>query len=256
MIFYNTKQKQWLVGFLSLCTTSVLWATKPKELPPSKSSLVTERGGLVFQFGGYWGTAGKSQHININGAIGDQYNASGRHASNALLGLGYYTKYHYFHDHALQYGVNAFYLNDMTVNGTINQENLFTNLSYYYDLKHLPVYAMFKMPQVFKLPSHFAVAADVGIGPNIMFLSRVNEQSLDGGVTLPDNAFGSRTDVTFSATAGFNIHFLQPALRSISCGYRFFYLGDAKFKRNTSQLQNTLTTGTSYANALMCQMMI
>ncbi len=212
-------------------------------------------GGLVFQFGGYSGIAGKSQHININGAIGDQYNVTNHNSFNVILGMGYYTKSHLIGSHAFQYGLNAFYLNDMTVNGTINQENLFTNLSYYYNLKHLPIYAMFKMPLLYKSPP-IALTADIGIGPNVIFLSRVDEQSLDGGVTLPDNAFGRQTDVAFSATVGFNVQFLQLDSGAVSCGYRFFYLGDASFKKNTDQLSNTLTTGPSYANALMCQMML
>ena len=83
-----------------------------------------------------------------------------------------------------------------------------------------------------------------------------NETSLDG-ITLPDNAFSSRSNVVFSATAGLGLR-LNNAFGQVplECGYRFFYLGQGNFNSKSNQLMNTLTTGESYANALICSVTI
>ena len=215
----------------------------------SSNASYLKDGEWVVQGGGFYSEMGKAQHIDINGAVGNDFNVLDKHAYNGVLGMGYYLKPSHVANHAVQYGLNAFYLHNATVDGTITQENLFTNLSYGYQVNHLPLYAMLKMPKLFAS----SVSADIGIGPNVMFLGRVKERSLDGGVTIPDNAFGSRTDVSFSATAGLNVQVMPTATHPISCGYRFFYLGEGRFKKATNQLLDTLKTGHSYAHALMCQ---
>jgi len=78
------------------------------------------------------------------------------------------------------------------------------------------------------------------------------EHSLDGGITIPDtDLFSSNTSVTFSATAGLGWR-IKNAFNNLSLeiDYRFFYLGEGKFKKGNSQVKNHLRTGNSYANAL------
>lgn len=209
-------------------------------------------GEWVIQGGGFYAEMGKAQHIDINGAVGNNFNVADKKSYNALVGAGYYLKPTSVANHTAQYGINAFFIHNTNVGGTITQEDLFTNLGYGYQVNHLPIYAMLKMPNVFAS----RVSADVGIGPNVMFLGRVKERSLDGGVTIPDNAFGSRTNVTFSATAGLNVQVMQNAMHPIHCGYRFFYLGEGRFKKSTNQLLDNLNTGQTYGNAIMCSMLV
>lgn len=90
-----------------------------------------------------------------------------------------------------------------------------------------------------------------------MFLSRVRENALPGGVIVPGNDFSGTTNVAFSVTVGAGVK-INNAFEStpIECGYRFFYLGKGDFKRNTVQLLNDLNTGQTFGNAIMCSMHI
>lgn len=202
----------------------------------------------VFQAGGYYGEMGQSQFIGINGTDGNTYNVGDKKTYNGVLGAGYYLAPKTIANYPVQYGVNAFYLNNSAVDGGVLQEQQFTNLSFRYHTNQLPVYAMLKMPKLFDS----AFSADVGIGPNVMSLGRVRERSLGVGA-VPNDAFRSRTNVTFSATAGLNMHVLGHDAHGLDCGYRFFYLGVGRFRKTTEQLLDTLKTGQSYAHALMCQ---
>ena len=49
-----------------------------------------KRGHAVAQIGGFWSTADKEQHININDLIGDQFTVTNQNKSNVVAGLGYY----------------------------------------------------------------------------------------------------------------------------------------------------------------------
>ena len=78
------------------------------------------------------------------------------------------------------------------------------------------------------------------------------ERSLDK-VTVPDRIFASNTSTTFSATVGLGVkvnQFFGPA--PLECGYRFYYLGNGSFNVANNQVLNNLSTGESYANAIMC----
>ena len=204
------------------------------------------------QLGGYWGIAGDDQLIPINGAIGDTYEPSKKVNANVLVGLGVYTKPQDQGIYDLSYGFNMFYLGKTTYQGTITQERLFTNLGYEYDITHFPLYFLAKGSKPLK-QDKYTFTGDVGIGPNIMFLSRVKENSLDDGITIPGNNFSGSTNVAFSATLGLGIK-INNIYKSIpvECGYRFFYLGQGDFKRTTNQLLEDLNTGQTFGNAIMC----
>ena len=42
----------------------------------------------------------------------------------------------------------------------------------------------------------------------------------------------------------------------LECGYRFFYLGQGQLKMNDNQLLNTVKTGNTYANAIICSVTV
>jgi len=131
-----------------------------------------------------------------------------------------------------------------------------TNLSYNYTVTHLPVYASAKATFNNK-SDQYAITLDAGIGPNFIKTGGFEEHSLDGGITIPEQDFSGKTNATFSATAGLGLK-LNNVLGSapLECGYRFFYLGQGELKKQASQIQNTLSTGSNFGNALTCSVTI
>lgn len=162
---------------------------------------VLKQGHLVFQAGGYWSHQGKAQHIDIDGLIGDEFTLSKRDDSNGLVGLGYFIDGENSGRVQFSYGVNFFYLPKTSVSGAVAQEDLFTNLSYGYHLTHYPVYAVAKAKTNLSVPN-LSLTVDAGIGPNFMRTGGFSEHSLDGGITIPDNAFSGHTSTTFSTIVG------------------------------------------------------
>lgn len=205
----------------------------------------------IFQLGGYWSTQGKQQRINIYGLIGDQFTVTNNHSKNGVIGFGYFLDCQEKEWFKMNYGINFFYLAKASVRGTIIQEDLFENLSYHYHVTHYPLYVVAKSILQTQFQNS-ALTIDAGIGPNFMKKSNLEERSLDGGITIPDNAFSGRTSTTFSATAGVGLRFCQIFGEApLELGYRFFYLGKGHFNKNTDQLINTLQTGRNYAHALI-----
>ena len=227
--------------------------TKPACAIDLTSKLKNGHG--LLQFGGYWSEQGREQHININGLIGDDFTVTNAKSNNGLVGLGYFVKGQERDRWQMTYGINAFYLAKTAVTGTIIQENLFTNLAYTYNVTHYPIYAVAKSS--FKTPlSNNLITLDAGIGPNIMQTGAVQERSLDK-ITVPDHVFSGRTTTAFSATLGLGVkinHVIGD--KALELGYRFFYLGQGSFNRETNQVINTLNTGNNYANALVCSFII
>ena len=213
-------------------------------------------GHAVVQLGGYWSTQGKSQHINIEGLVGDHFTVSKRHSSSGLVGLGYFFDGQERDLFNMSYGVNAFYLGPTSVHGTVIQEDLYTNLSYAYHVTHYPVYAAAKSVVNLHSPV-YSLVVDGGIGPNFMHTSNFHERSLDNGITIPDHIFSGRTTTTFSAMAGVGVRLNQIIGQApLECGYKFFYLGQGSFHKETDQVINTLKTGSNYANAVMCSLTV
>lgn len=257
-------KKRFFLGFLGLaygfafcgCLNSAAthaWQNSPimqtQRFLPALTKV--KQGYFVLQGGGYWSHQGEKQHIGINGLIGDDFSVNKRSDGNGLAGLGYFLGGQDFAKFQLSYGVNGFFLWRTYVSGIVVQENTFSNLSYRYRLSHYPLYAVAKLgvPVLSKLP----VAVDVGIGANFMRAGGFAEHSLDGGTTIPDNVFSSRTTTAFSATLGLNVQLLQfNNDKSLECGYRFFYLGEGRFQPENDQILNPLRTGSAYANAVLC----
>ncbi len=214
-----------------------------------------KQGHTQLQLGGYWGSQGKAQHINIDGLIGDDFTVSNSNNSNALVGLGYFIDGPVKPTFNLSYGLNFFYLPTTSVAGTVVQEGFFTNLSYRYNVTHYPLLAIAKST-IDLHSTRLALTVDAGIGPNFMATKGFQERSLDG-ITLPDSMFSGKTTTTFSATAGVGMKFNQVFGETpLECGYRFFYLGQGHFNVINSQVSTTLKTGNAYANAMVCSLTI
>ena len=228
--------------------TSTTTNTQSGDNNSSLLSTVTH-GHLAFELGGYQGSQGNAQHINIQNLIGDTFTVNDHQDNNFLVGLGYFVDGKNVGCANMSYGVNAFYLAPTSVSGNVIQENLFTNLSYHYNVANIPVYVMAK--STFNLKAPFALTVDAGIGPNFMRTYNFQESSLDGGVTLPDTIFSANTTTTFSATIGASLKINHAVGQlPLEIGYRFFYLGQGHFKTSTNQVLNELNTGNVYANAL------
>jgi hypothetical protein len=239
---YRAQHRQYNIKESSLPFLSRLYANRPQ---------------ILLELGGFITSPGESQDINIAGLVGDHFSVNHTNASNVLLGVGLYVDGLQTQKYRLAYGINAFYLPHTTINGNITQEQLFTNLAYHYTLSNVPVYLDAKAYFKTAYSDKFQITADIGIGPNFIRTSNVNERSLDGGVTIPDQAFSGNRTTAFSATFGLGIVF-NNVFRSapLECGYRFFYLGKSNFDKRSDQLLTRLTTGNNYANALTCAVSI
>ena len=210
----------------------------------------------MLQLGGYWGIAGDTQHINIEGLVGNTYKANNQTDGNGLVGVGYFLDWRTVRFMQLSYGLNWFYLPKTRYSGTVTQENLFTNLSYQYDITNYPLYVIAKsaMAITSQLPQ-YRLVVDVGIGPNFMKTSGYQEAAINND-SVPNTSFPGKTTSTFSATVGVGIKRNNVFSHApLECGYRFFYLGQGNFGTNSNQL-NTFTTGPAYANALLCSITI
>ncbi len=203
----------------------------------------------VLQLGWFTAKQGKSQHIGIEGLIGDDFSVHKSSAQNLLVGVGYYFDWLDTPRMSIQCGINAFYLAPTKVKGDVTQEGLFTNLSYHYSRTNYPIY--FAAKALIPCSAHYDIAINLGIGPNIINARSFKEKSLDGGVTIPDaHLFSGKNVVAFSATAGLGWRINNIGNHSLEIDYQFFYLGQGKLKKVNSQLKNTLRTGNSYAHAL------
>jgi hypothetical protein len=208
-----------------------------------------KRGTIVLQVGGFKAAQGHTQKIGINGLIGDDFTVKHGHASNVLLGLGYYFDALETDRFSSLYGINAFYLARLAVRGKVIQEQLFTNLSYHYSLTNYPVYAAAKM-FIKNSNGKDDITFDLGIGPNFIRTSHFTERSLDG-MTIPDRVFSGQTSIAFSATAGVGIKFNHLLGLPCELSYRFFYLNQGSLHKKNDELLNTLKTDNRYANALI-----
>ncbi|WBV69270.1 hypothetical protein PGH46_03835 [Legionella pneumophila] len=207
--------------------------------------------------GGFTASPGRAQDIYIIDLIGDHYSVNKKNSSNALFGLGVSFTGVDNSRFDLTYGVNAFYFGRTTVNGVITQEQLFTNLAYSYSVTNIPIYASIKGIMKNSRNDNFNLTLDIGFGPNLMSTNNFNEQSLDGGITIPNHIFVGREITNFSAMAGIGIRISDVFhLIPIECGYRFFYLGKGNFTSFNNQVINALNTSDNYANALICTLVI
>ncbi len=132
---------------------------------------------------------------------------------------------------------------------------MYNNLSYTYLTYNIPIYALAKTTFEFsKLPT--PIFFDVGVGPNLLLISKYSEQIINPD-SLPDDAFSSSTNVSFSVTAGVGVHMDKIiSNHPLECGYRFFYLGSGQLALNNNQYLNKLGTGQIFSNSILCSIKI
>lgn len=215
------------------------------------------KGHFLAQLGGYSAIQGRNQDIYVReNLVGNYYSVTTHNQGSGVVGLGYLLDGPLVRDRfPLSYGVNAFFLGQTSVSGYIVEEHLFTTLSYHYKIQSIPLYAMAKTV-VNSTNDHYKFVFDAGVGPNFMSASRYSEVALTE-YTIPDNAFVSRNNIIFSATAGVSLRFNNAEGKlPLECGYRFFYLGKGRFTVENDQALNALKTGTNYANAFICSVII
>lgn len=231
-------------GYLLISGCSIVYANQASQL--------LQKGHLVFQAGNYWSKQGQSQHINIANLIGDDFTLNKGHASSGFAGLGYFIDGQSIKSAQLSYGLNVFYLPSVSVTGNVIQENLFENLSYHYSVTNTPIYAELRSSIPLK-SDRVSFTTNIGVGVNFMKAGDFSENSLDGGITIPDHLFAGQTNTNLSATLGLGVQWNDVFGKvPLECGYRFFYLGSGHLKKNNSQVLNTLNTGSVYANAVLC----
>lgn len=212
---------------------------------------VAARGEFGFSAGYYNAESGRAQHINIVDLVGNNYGLNKKNDGNYLLGLGYMVNGWDYNPFNLAFGVKAFYLGETEVNGVIDMENIYSNLSYQYNVTHIPIYAMARAT-LNSGNKNFGLVIDGGIGPNIMTTRNYTEASLDGGITLLDNSFSGHTQTKFSATAGVGLKFNNLMnVSGVEIGYRFFYLGQGDLQATNNMVLNNLQTRDIYANAIV-----
>lgn len=213
-------------------------------------------GELSFSAGYYNAEVGRSQHINIVDLVGNNYRVNKKNDDSYLIGLGYLVNGGDYSWLNMAYGVKAFYLGQTRVRGIIEQEDFFTNLSYRYNLSHIPIYAMARA-MISPGSKSYALTLDAGIGPNLLTTTSYDERSLDGGITIPDHAFSGHIRTKFSATAGVGVKFTNLInAAALEIGYRFFYLGRGDLQPRTTQILGSLKTKDIYANAIVVTLSI
>lgn len=247
-------KKRILISIFCLATLPVLVYADDSCPPKKEKPVVCCPKCLMVQIeaGIYASSPGRGQFVGIHDLVGDYFSVYHENKWNYLLGAGVYIDGYDVDRYHFLYGINAFYLNNISVTGNVTQERLFTNLKYRYQVTHYPLYAMGKVVINTHNPK-LDIIVDAGIGPNFLQTTDFGEHSLDNGVTIPDRAFKGEWEVVFSATLGaaFRINDVFPDCIPIELGYRFFYLGQGRLKKHNDQILNDLKTHTIYANALV-----
>ncbi|MCH9717356.1 MAG: hypothetical protein K0U52_09780 [Gammaproteobacteria bacterium] len=198
---------------------------------------------------------GKAQDVPANLLSPTKYTTFSKNNWSGLVGLAVLKKVYASERYDFNYGVSMFYLFKQPVSGEIFQAGLFNNLGYAYTVQNLPVYLSGKTS--IDIPNREQkVVVDVGVGPNIMKVNEYHESRINPA-TRPDNAFKKNISAEFSTTVGIGLrfnHVLGDA--PVECGYRFFYLGASELQIKNMQFMTGLSTGSSYANALACTLVI
>ncbi|WP_133130831.1 hypothetical protein [Legionella yabuuchiae] len=228
--------KSLIPALLALSATT----THAIHLPPGQFNL---------SLGGAYANQGQEQLINIRNTFGNVHTVNQQNDTVVLAGAGYL-----FDALAKQFidvslGASVYYLSPAKVQGVIFLERTFPNLAYQYKTTNVPVYVHAK--GVWKgQEEHVSLVVDAGVGPNFIKTHDYHERSIDGGVTLPNQAFRGETEVKLSAMAGIGFRLNQVWKdKSLEVGYKYFYLNEGKLNPRP-QVLNHLKTSNTYAHAL------
>ncbi len=207
---------------------------------------------LIAQIGGFIASEGKAQVINAVSLRGNGYTVNNHTKGNALLGVGYYLDGIVRDRVDIKFGLDWLYMMSTPVSGFINQEQIFQNLSYQYNVRNMPLYLAAKA-KYNDSKDRFDWIFDIGAGPNFIRTGGYNESSLTDFTIPNNNTFTAHNNVAFTAMAGVGIraHNVFGKI-PLECGYRFMYLGAGQLQNNNNQVLNTLSTGQGYANSIVC----
>lgn len=199
---------------------------------------------------------GKDQNIDIMSVPAARYTVKHDDDWNGLVGLSLFNNINHSEKVMFSYGLSMFYLFKQGVSGEVVQASLFNNLGYGYTVYNFPFYITGKATANLFDKIDAPVYLDAGIGPNIMRSKGYHEWRINPQ-TRPDNAFSQNTNIDFSATVGVGFHLKNVLGQSpVECGYRFFYLGENRLNIQNNQFLSELSTGSSYANALTCTLIV
>ncbi len=234
---------------LLFSSSSIAVANEPNQSSRNLIFNYLKQGEINLHAGWFDAHQGKSQHVSIQDLIGDHFSVRKNWDDNVLVGLGFYLPWKDFFCMQWQYGLDAYYLADTTVKGTITQENLYTNLSYRYNITNYPIYIALK--GIYHYNEQYQITFDAGIGPNVISTSSYKESTLNAD-TLPDHLFSGNNRVALTVNLGVGLR-LQPwaKLLPVEIGYRFFYLGQSRLSTANTTVTDHLYTGQSYAHAII-----
>lgn len=213
---------------------------------------------FIPQIGGYFGSYGKAQLVDVATLNGNWYTLAKGSPNNVLLGANYYLDAYSHPKYKIQAGLDVFYLPKGSVGGNINleQQEQSENLSYNYSVQNIPLYFAARA-KTKELNPYFDLVFDLGIGPNFIRTSNYQQSPLTSYTLSDDQIFSAHNNVSFSAMAGVGTR-LYNLLGDLplECSYRFMYLGQGNLAINDNQLLNTLVTGHNYANTIACGVVI
>ncbi len=216
---------------------------------PSAHAFHLPPGQLNLSLGGAHIEQGQEQLINISKTFGNVHTVSQQKDTVFLAGAGYFFDAFSRQTMDVSMGASVYYLNSATVNGLIYLERTFPNLSYQYKTTNVPLYANAKAVLTDQ-SKRLSFVVDVGVGPNFIKTHDYRESSIDGGVTIPNQAFHGDTQVKFSAMAGIGLRLNQVWKNTaLEVGYKYFYLNEGELNPRP-QVLNHLKTGNADAHAL------
>lgn len=202
-------------------------------------------------YGGVYGIQqGVQQHIYISGLIGNEYVPTQRSDGNALVGVGVFKDLFTKGKTTTQAGVQLYYLAQSHVAGQVLLENAFNDVNYQYGMSYLPLYLNLKA-NVKSNKDWLSFVFDAGVGPDFITMNQYHETALSSG-TIPDLAYNGQSDTSVSVTLGAGARLSKlPKNGWLEVGYRFFYLGDAKFSPSNALYLTDLDAGSMFANAFV-----
>ncbi len=240
-------------GFLIILSCLYLpFAMAMEQTKLGFKSLKKRHPEFVVHLGGFLASNGKAQFLDINDSNGNWYTFNNGTRGNWLFGAGYYLDAFVRESYNVKLGLDWLFLVKTPVQGFINVEQTFQNLSYSYTVQNVPVYFAAKVKYK-GLIAHQDWILDFGVGPNFMRTSDYSEKPLTDDTIANNQLFASRNNTTFSAMAGLGIRIYGAKnAPSLEFGYRFLYLGQGTLAANDNQLINTISTGQNYANMMIC----
>ena len=216
----------------------------------SSSSFAWQSGEANLYLGGVHIKQANGQFGGIQDALGNIYSTTKTDYTSFLVGLGYFFNVKSYQNLDLDLGAQVYYLSGAESQGIIYQEGSFPNLSYQYKTQNTPLYAAAKLKWNTN-DKKTAFVVDAGIGPNFSNTNNYYEESIDNGITIPNQAYYGQNKTMFSAMVGAGMRFNNVWHNaSLEVGYKYFYLNKSKLAPRNG-VTTSLATTNNNANALV-----